>query len=79
MHHSPLAPPTTLSSLLCRATDHPQKAKEEAPPLFPPTLGHCLLQAVLFLWKVIQLHRAQQPFLLSILSSADSCSVPLAS
>lgn len=64
MHRSPLPPPTTLSAVMRGATDHPQRAKEEVPLLFPLTLGDCLLQALLFLWKVMPLHRAQEPFVL---------------
>ena len=39
MHRSPLPPPTTLSAVMRGATDHPQRAKEKVPLLFPLTLG----------------------------------------
>ena len=60
----PHAPLTTPSAVMRGAIDHPQRAKEEVPLLFPLTLGDCLLQALLFLWKVMPLHRAQEPFVL---------------
>lgn len=57
---SPLPPPTSLSALTCRA---PTKSQRGSAPAVS-SLGDCLLQALLFLQKVMPLHRAQEPFLL---------------
>lgn len=57
---SPLPLPTSLSALTCRA---PTKSQRGGAPAVS-SLGDCLLQALLFLQKVMLLHGAQEPFLL---------------